>query len=99
MLTEAIEFCEKEEIMETTLSGRIPRDNPNQPQMASKSISHKSGTKTPWTKEPLNPVTRPQMPRSSALPIAMVLMDAWFTFMLSITLLMNVAFSRNKSTR
>ena len=46
MLTEVIEFCEKEEITETMLSGRIPRNNPNQPQMANKNTLHKSGTNT-----------------------------------------------------
>ena len=46
MLTEVIKFCEKEEITETMLSGRIPRKDPNQPQTANKSASYKSGTNT-----------------------------------------------------
>ena len=73
-LTEVIEFCEKEEITETMLSGRIPRNNPNQSQ-----LTNKSSAQTPLTKDPLNPVIKLQTPRSSVLPIAMALMDAWFT--------------------
>jgi hypothetical protein len=45
-LTEVIEFCEKEEITETMLSGRIPRNNSNQSQSTNKGTSHKSGTNT-----------------------------------------------------
>ena len=46
MLTEVIEFCEKEEITETMLSGRIPRKDPNQSQSTNKSFVQKSGTNT-----------------------------------------------------
>ena len=45
-LTEVIKFCEKEEITKMMLSGRIPRKDPSQFQLANKGTLHKSGTNT-----------------------------------------------------